>query len=158
MKFAADSLINWYYKKIKSKNLEIDILQKIKYELYHLISWEKDTCCICNFPLKINIKGLEACASEMSYTGFYIRKENKFLRNIFPEEDLLKPQTLKDLPTYRDSFQKFLKTIIHMEAAINDLTEFSEIFNDDVRVFCKENCTEFSNFDELTAEIKENEN
>ena len=46
LKFATGSLINWY-NKIKSKNLEIDILQKIKYELSHPI--KKDNSVFATF-------------------------------------------------------------------------------------------------------------
>ena len=40
-----------------------------------------------------------------------------------------------------------------MEAAINDSIDFSKIFHD-VRIFCKKNCPNFSNFYELASEIK----
>ena len=107
LKLAADCLLNWFNKKIKSKNLELDMFQRTKYEKTHPIDWEKDSCCIFNFPLQINIKGLEATETQMSYTDFYIRKEHKFLRNIFPKEDLKKSETLKDLPTYYKVFKNF---------------------------------------------------
>ena len=46
LKFATGSLINWY-NKIKSKNLEIYIFQKIKYELSHPI--KKDNSVLATF-------------------------------------------------------------------------------------------------------------
>ena len=52
--FAADYLLFWFNRKIKSKNLIIDAKAKTKYEVMHPVNWSKDTCCICNFPLHIN--------------------------------------------------------------------------------------------------------
>lgn len=84
-----------------------------------------------------------------------MRKEHKFLINIFLEKDLKKSQTLKNLTAYYDTFQKFLHIVTYTEAVINDFTEFKETLNDDLRVFCKENSTGFSNFSELASKIKE---
>ena len=49
------------------------------------------------FPLHINPEGLEYDDSEMSYTDFLIRKEHKFLRNIYSHEDFLKSENLENL-------------------------------------------------------------
>lgn len=84
-----------------------------------------------------------------------MRKEHKFLINIFLEKDLKKSQTLKNLTAYYDTFQKFLHIVTYTEAVINDFTEFKETLNDDLRVFCKENSAGFSNFSELASKIKE---
>ena len=84
-----------------------------------------------------------------------MRKEHRFLINIFSEKDLKKSQTLKNLTAYYDTFQKFLHIVTYTEAVINDSTEFKETLNDDLRVFCKENSTGFSNFSELASKIKE---
>ena len=84
-----------------------------------------------------------------------MRKEHKFLINIFLEKDLKKSQTLKNLTAYYDTFQNFLLLVTYTEAVINDSTEFKETLNDDLRVFCKENSTGFSNFSELASKIKE---
>ena len=82
-----------------------------------------------------------------------MRKEHKFLINIFLEKDLKK--SLKNLIAYHDTIQKFLLLVTYTEAVINDSTEFKETLNDDLRVFCKENSTGFSNFSELASKIKE---
>ena len=42
----------------------------------------------------------------MSYSDFIILKEDKFLRNIFSEEDLLKTKSLKNIEPYHLDFQK----------------------------------------------------
>lgn len=84
-----------------------------------------------------------------------MRKEHRFLINIFSEKDLKKSQTLKNLTAYYDTFQKFLHIVTYTEAVINDSTEFKETLNDDLRVFCKENSTGFSYFSELASKIKE---
>ena len=53
--FAADYLLFWFNRKIKSKNLIIDAKAKTIYEVMHPVNWSKDNCCICNFPLHINL-------------------------------------------------------------------------------------------------------
>ena len=89
LKFAADTLLKWFNIKLKSKNVVIDPKMKINNEIQNQIHWEKDKCCICNFPLQINRKGLEYQGSHMPYVDFLIPKENKFLRSIYSKEKFL---------------------------------------------------------------------
>ena len=70
LKFSADAVLKWFNLKIKSGNLEIDPRVKRKYKINNPINWEKDKCCVCNFPLHINPKGLKYEDSEMPYTVF----------------------------------------------------------------------------------------
>ena len=106
LKFSAECLISWFNKKTKSKNLEMELREKIDYERSHSVDLVNDKCCICKFPLQINAKGIQATAKEMSYVDFYIRKEYKFLRNVLPEEELKALKTLKSLA---ECYEVFLK-------------------------------------------------
>ena len=153
LKFAADAVLKCFNMKIKSGNLEIDPKVKTKYEINNPIIWKKDKCCICNFLLHINPKGLEYQDSEISYTDFLIRKEHKFLRNIYTQGDLLKSENLKDLESYYFAFKKFLNIIIFMEAALKDSMDFNNIIDDDLKKFLMKICSDyFGNISNLIDE------
>ena len=59
LKSTADTPLKWFNIKLKFKNLTIDPKMKIKYQIQNPVDWEKDKCCICNFPLHINQKGFK---------------------------------------------------------------------------------------------------
>ena len=80
-----DCLIKWFNKKYRAKNLELSNNVKRKYEIENPIDWIEGRCCICKFPLKINLTNFNATTEQMSYADFVIFKEHTFLRNIFSE-------------------------------------------------------------------------
>ena len=59
-----------------------------QYERKHPIDWQKDKCVICNLLLKIDTLGFNVPNSEMSYGDFFIRYEQKFLRNIYSYSEI----------------------------------------------------------------------
>ena len=65
-KFVRDYLIKQFNKKFKLKNLELSNNVKRKYEVGNPIDWQKGCCCICKFPLKINITNFDATVNNMS--------------------------------------------------------------------------------------------
>ena len=65
-KFVGDYLIKWFNKKFRFKNLELSNNVKRKYEVGNPIDWQKGRCCICKFPLKINITNFDATVNNMS--------------------------------------------------------------------------------------------
>ena len=65
-KFVRDYLIKWFNKKFKFKNLELSNNVKRKYEAGNPTDWQKGRCCICKFPLKINITNFDATVNNMS--------------------------------------------------------------------------------------------
>ena len=75
-----------FYKKFKSKNLELSDDVKRKYEIENPIDWIEGRCCICKFPLEINPTNFNATKEQMPYADFVIFKEHQFLRNIFQSE------------------------------------------------------------------------
>ena len=52
--FVKKTLLEWFNKKFKSQQLEIDILIKNQYERKNQIDWKNDKCIICKMLLKIN--------------------------------------------------------------------------------------------------------
>ena len=66
------TIVAWFNRKIKSQNLEINLLRKNRYEKEHPINWSEDKCHLCNFPLKIDTIGPNVPNNQMSYGGFFI--------------------------------------------------------------------------------------
>lgn len=52
--------------------------KKKKNEVSHLINWKKDSCCICNFLLKNNMKGFDTIGNEIPYKVFTWEKNINF--------------------------------------------------------------------------------
>ena len=63
--------------------------------------------------------------NEMSYTGFYIRYEHEFLRNIYSKEEL---ET-----SYYEVFDRFLTIVILLESTITNRGIFSETSKENVQ-------------------------
>ena len=42
LKFAADVLLKWFNAKIKSKDLEVDLIEKTKFQHENPVDWGKD--------------------------------------------------------------------------------------------------------------------
>ena len=59
------------------------------------------------------------------------------------DEQLSKPEVLKSLTTYYQTFEKFLKTVIFLEDLINDSLNSDDITNDILREICKEKYADF---------------
>ena len=144
LKFAADCLLKRFIKKFKSNNVELRNEEKRKYEIKHPIDWIEDCCCLCPFPLEINPTSFDADESQMLYTDFIIFKEHKFLRNIFPSDDLSRTDTLKDLKTFHGKSIRFF-----LQNAFKINKEFHECFDDDLLDFCRNNCGDCSDFGEI---------
>ena len=66
--------------------------------------FESDKCHICYFPLKIDPIGPGVPNNEMSYGGFFIWYEHKFLRNIYSKEQLKSSPEIKTLKEYYKTF------------------------------------------------------
>ena len=61
----------------------------------------------------------------MSYTGFYIRYEHEFLRNIYSKKEL---ET-----SYYEVFDRFLTIVILLESTITNRGIFSETSKENVQ-------------------------
>ena len=82
------TLMGWFNRKIKLQHLQINILTKNKYEKKNPINWREDRWCLCKFPLKVDSTNHNTPNNQMTYGDFCIRYEHKFLRNIYPEDQI----------------------------------------------------------------------
>ena len=97
----------------------------------------------------------------MFYVNFIIFKEHKFLRNVFPSEELTTTNSLKDLKSYHQTFVNILKIVIILHNELNTHEEFNDCIDEDLHNFCRDNCIDCSDFDELketigSVEVKNN--
>ena len=95
LKFAADCLLKWFNKKFKLNNLEQSNEEKRKYEIKHPIDWMQDRCCLCPFPLEINLTSFDTYENTMSNADFVIFKEYKFLIRVIKNR---RTQRFKNIP------------------------------------------------------------
>ena len=102
------TLLDWFNRKFKSQNLQINSFAKIKYERSSPIDWRNDKCVICKFPLKVEPTNYEAPNDEMTFGDFIIRYKHKFLRFIYTKEKINYSSCIKDLQIYYETFQKFI--------------------------------------------------
>ena len=133
--------------------MELSNSAKKKCEVENPIDWSRDRCCICSFPLIINATKFDVDSLTMSYVNFISFKKHKFLRNIFSNEELATTDSIKDLKTYNQTFVKFFKTVIILQNALSTHEEFSNCFNEDLLNFCRGNCADCFDFNELKETI-----
>ena len=75
-------------------------IQKLKYERENPISWKKDKCVICKFPMKLEPTNPKTPDDEMTFGDFIIRYEHKFLRNIYTIKQIEESDHMKNLESY----------------------------------------------------------
>ena len=121
LKFASDCLIKWSNLKFKKQNLELSNEKRRDYETENPIDWENDNCKICNFPLHVNPTTFDVEKEKMSYGDFIIKKEHKFLRNIFSEKELMSSAAIKNLQSFHKIFSKFLQVVVYLQNSINSI-------------------------------------
>ena len=136
LKFASDCLINWFNLKFKKQNLELSNEKRRAFEIENPIDWKNDNCKICNFPLHINPTTFDVEKEKMSYGDFIIKKEHKFLRNIFSKEELMSSDAIKNLQSFHENFSKFLQVVVYLQNSIKLIEDFSECFHDELIKFC----------------------
>ena len=155
LKFASDCLIKWFNLKFKKQNLELSNEKRRDYETENLIDWENDNCKICNFPLHVNPTTFDVEKEKMSYCDFIIKKEHKFLRNIFCEKELMSSAAIKNLQSFHKIFSKFLQVVVYLQNSVNSIKDFSECFYDEPVEFCNEFCDDCTNFIEIKEKISD---
>ena len=155
LKFASDCLINWFNLKFKKQNLELSNEKRRAYEIENPIDWKNDNCKICNFPLHINPTTFDVEKEKMSYGDFVIKKEHKFLRNIFSEEELMLSPAIKNLQSFHENFSKFLQVAVYLQNSINSIKDFLECFYDELLEFCNEFCDDCTDFIKIKEKISD---
>ena len=81
-------LLKWFNRKFQQQFVNLSPIQQMHYESEIQINWKKDKCVICKLPLKVEPTNFKTPDDEMSYGGFIIRYEHKFLRNIYTEKQI----------------------------------------------------------------------
>ena len=155
LKFASDCLIKWFNLKFQKQNLELSNEKRRDYETENLIDWENDNCKICNFPLHVNPTTFDVEKEKMSYGDFIIKKEHKFLRNIFSKKELMSSAAIKNLQSFHENFSKFLQVVVYLQNSINSIKDFSECFYDEIVEFCNEFCDDCTDFIEIKEKISD---
>ena len=102
LKFAVDICKKWIYEKFMRKDLSLDLATKTKFKKENPLCYD-NPCIICGFELG-TAKVYGADSSKLSYYDFTVKKEHKFLRNIFSEDELKSSPCISDLNTYYDFF------------------------------------------------------
>ena len=103
--------------------------------------------------LETNATKFDADKETISYVNFIIFEEHKFLRNTFLNKELTATDSLKDLKTYHQTFVEFLKIVIVLQNALNAHEEFSNCFDENLLNFCRNNCADYSEFDEIKETV-----
>ena len=114
-----------------------------------------DARSLLSLSVEINLTNFDVNKNAMSYADFIIFKEHKFLRNIFSNEELLKTDVLKDLKTFHEKFVRFLRIAVFLQNGFKINKEFHECFDDDLINFCRNNCTDCSDFGEIKELISD---
>ena len=63
-------------------------------------------------PLKIGLTPFKTPDDEMTYGGFIVRFEHKFIRNIYTYEQVKESRHLETLENYYEIYKKFISTSI----------------------------------------------
>ena len=100
------TLLKRFNQKFKRQFDKINPIQKLRYESKNPISWEKDKCVICKFPIKLEPTNFKTPDDEMSFGDFIICYEHKSLRNIYTDQQIKDSDHLKDLESYYKIFEK----------------------------------------------------
>ena len=89
----------------------------------------------------------------MKYSGFIIRKEHMFLRNIFSAEEIKKSEKLKTLENYYEAFGLFLTTCAAIQLATSRrYSSFDEIDDENLIKFCNNYCEDIADFEKMKEE------
>ena len=88
------------------------------YKIENPIDWKNDNGKICSFPLHINLTTFDVEKEKMSYGDFIIKKEHKFLRNIFSKEELMSSNAIKNLQSFHENFSKFLQVVVYLQIVL----------------------------------------
>ena len=78
--------LSWNYCNKNIKILKIPVAEKITFEKSNSVDWENKKCVIFTFPLDTDICGPQTNRDGTTYMDFIIRKDYKFLRDIYPKE------------------------------------------------------------------------
>ena len=145
------TLLKWFNAKFKRTFTVIDPITKMRSEVEKKIDWQKDTCAICKFLMKLEPTSSQTSNSTMTYGDFVIRFEHTFLQNIFSEEQLCSADQIKTLQNYYEFFKyifRYIQICVGLPALLNS-NQKDNFINIEVDNFVEE---EFA--DDTIHEIK----
>ena len=150
IKFATSCLLKWFY--TKHKNFELNLANKQTFEKENPIDWDNGHCAICTFPLSNNPTSHDN-NDKMTYGDFTIKKEHKFLRNVFDKETLEKSPALCNFKSFHRHFIKFLEAAVFMQRAIETSLHLSDCSFPCLIEFIEEHLPDFESFEQVKSEI-----
>ena len=109
-----------------------------------------EKCVICGFLLNLQIQNAQLQSNKMIYFDFLIRKENKFLRNIFERDELQSCKTLTSLHSYCNVH----KIVIHVSIFLQDDNKSMTIVLKNVYIVNYPECKDFQKFEKFEVELK----
>ena len=127
------TLIEWFNKKLKSQNLEIDILIKNQNERNNPIDWKNDKCVICKMLLKIDPTNHETPNNAMTDTDFCIIFERKFLRNIYSYDELAQSEHICSIENFYTLYKKFINICISILSIFGTNSNIDDNTNNDLK-------------------------
>ena len=107
LKIASDCLMKWFNSKFKIGNMQL------------------------SNQLEINPTTSDTTKEKMSYSDLAIAKEQKFLRNIFSEDELSSSDALKNVRSYHEHFSRFLRIVVYLQS-LNSIQEFADCVYDNL--------------------------
>ena len=146
--FLKDTILRWFYKKIKTPNLNVNPDLKAEFEKIP-VDWKNDKCKLCQFKLDILPTEFDTPDNNMTYGDFLIRYEHKFLRNIIDPEILKNStniSTLKDYYVFKSGIYLILKL-----QNIQQLTDLSDLDSGTIALL-----QELDNSNETIQQLKDN--
>ena len=92
---------------------------------------------------------------KMSCGDFIIAKEHKFLRNIFPEDELLTSDAIKNIHSFHENFSDFLKIVVYLQNTLNSVQELLDCNYEELKQSCQDFCGDCIDFIELKEKISD---
>ena len=130
LKFACDILLTWFKRKMQKSVVSNE--NSINFKKFNPRTSDTQ-CCICSFPLSVDVKGLEFKQNQMSYLDFLIRKEYAFIKNIYDEDELKISEPLSSLEKYWQMMKRYIMMIKTAEIDLQSVYHFCEIENENLQ-------------------------
>ena len=110
LKFIIDILNNLFRNTIKTKFLELSDIKKQIFIKENPIVPSKTICCACGFLLDN-----EAFGESDIWCNFIVDREHLFIRNVYSKKELESMEDIRDICSYQDCFERFIKLIPLLE-------------------------------------------
>ena len=137
--FAKKTLLSWFNKKITPQFKQLQQADILKFKKEHPLSYNTDKCVICKMPINVAPTSSPKPTSEMTYGDFIIRYEYKFIRNIYPQDQLDWSDDLKSLDAYYQAFENFIHFSIEIYRLLSNYNLRLRDTTIDVRAFLETN-------------------